>query len=1304
MREVGASAAANGCQVRPPRRDDFGDAPRSATQSPQEAQQQPPGVARTFTFRGIGVDVNLPWRRLQTTFGLRSALRFTDPVVEDEYVRYLYIDAMSRRFFFSAATFIWPPLLIAVLNATSDPLAMPLLIALHGVALVTIASRIAVAMHYKKRCLDRPSTVFNAYCHEKVDMLAVGFVAFVLVVVVAIRMLSIPSPFLFLAMHYCVIGLVPTLSPWRCVVTIPTVFLCQMSVMGAALGFEVASRHYLLGVVTVFFNFLFPTFAVFYERNCRLQFARTVKGYCEEEERLEEVGALANVIASLTPEYVLRSIVAGMGRFSFASPGVTLAVDSTGTADPRSWSAVSSKTQPVAVALVYFGASLSPEIHSQRLAWASQLAETLGVQLSSPLGDIIHAVAKRWESGRCGTMAVCSWAMNLCNNNSRGGGGSVDVSERPQRRDDRDDEVTPNRSLVVRAIVDLSHQYRVWAAATGSLSLRSTFHGFGGHSLNDACKLFMMPPSTINWAVTSVYVTKRLAGAFNRIMTKVQRAAARHGLLVRPIPIHVVVVVDRSRRPSATAQKFEGDDVGGPGVMLPLRVSFSLSLARATITKCRGKTSKQMPMDMLFGKLSDPSSSSCAALQHATVIGKPFRAVYIGSASLSEAASGVRPPRRRLDSSGCSGSLPESNPYQYPVVGNSGAVPMNTAEELQALAARLTGPVTATSSCWNKFQSFAFPSTFPQRHLEAMLRRRMSVTFRVACLLPFLAAAGLVLLRLLERGYVLPADLRSAEGLDDSICYLGVVLGAVSVLFVRQREKDAFLDALCCVTPFAMFALSRTRVDASVNAAPLLVIIFTTITFSLRHDIKLQFLLFALMVMPSMVAFSRESLVECVTLFVDYAAFYILCVRQESARRRVFLTSEALWQRVAAASRIELQLYRACVADYAALLPGIVERGQPPAPSGGSPRWYKLNAAIVVRVEWDLPSPPSRRRKITAHQCQREAISTSMERQGRRLLRYLPSLVFADASGDAWLIISVPDSSSSSSVSPRPSAAVLACLDHIPLGLWSAAMDAYILISRLQGLMAQVSNELTANCAAHVGPLTVFTARSERETAPELFSRPNSLWVSGDAVSLTRRLCREVSTNIGQPPLSRRGAALRCAATSSFICQLNGALEQTRKTNDKLFTNNVKRMQLATARSRSGSGCVNAKHFVRSNSSSSSTTGHGLQIATAFFPGDLVSWIHDGLIFAACQRWVLREITGPCRVVFVSLSRDGSDDQCEVPPRHAGLHTATAAPPLSSLLDAPPLVNVIPVAETVDADIHRLGPRGASTPAVDAAR
>ena len=127
--------------------------------------------------------------------------------------------------------------------------------------------------------------------------------------------------------------------------------------------------------------------------------------------------------------------------------------------------------------------------------------------------------------------------------------------------------------------------------------------------------------------------------------------------------------------------------------------------------------------------------------------------------------------------------------------------------------------------------------------------------------------------------------------------------------------SDAWFDAFCVMTPMAIYALSFTMLDA-LNPLPMLCACGALLALSHRHHVGVHFLLMGLGVLPSMLVFSRTRPAECALTVPASFALYFICVRQERSRRHVFLTSEALWQLVSAASVMELQLFRACTTEY----------------------------------------------------------------------------------------------------------------------------------------------------------------------------------------------------------------------------------------------------------------------------------------------------------------------------------------------------------------------------------------------------
>ena len=433
------------------------------------------------------------------------------------------------------------------------------------------------------------------------------------------------------------------------------------------------------------------------------------------------------------------------------------------------------------------------------------------------------------------------------------------------------------------------------------------------------------------------------------------------------------------------------------------------------------------------------------------------------------------------------------------------------------------------------------PGNFDDRGLEAAYRRSLATPFRIACLVPTLTAVSLAFGPPVNCNVFVPSRLGML--LEDAIRYFGAAIAVASMFCTQARLFDDHLDAFCVMIPYALYLVSLSRASSVVYVDPL-ISIFGSIVFSLRFDLRWQFGVFLLAVCPSVVATGDRPPMESLMILITCFVFYIACTHQGRVRRRVFLTSDALWQRAASAAAMELEFYQQCVADYVQLgsigsematvdvvVPGDEDgpRSSPSTINGASSRWsWSMSKAVIMCIEIGPPFDDGSVESAPS-QC---VFGSTIERQMRDMLRFLSSLVLADGTGDMFLVTSRTSAAILGLHAERGvpvASSVLSCLAHIPKGPLLAVVEAYILASRIPKLVERAVRGAAKRargpprllvrgiepppkvaCSLHVGRLTLLKvngAPSNRNGVPI-----TKLWAAGRDVGLAQRLCREAAS------------------------------------------------------------------------------------------------------------------------------------------------------------------------------------------------
>ena len=1133
------------------------------------------GVLTADSFMG-GVDASLPWTDLPLEFSLRNGLRFTADTVEDEYVRHIFSGATSRGPFFNVSALAWAPLLVVFLSDGSHAMAKPMLVLLNLLTLVVAVSRVALAWHLQ-RCSSRPAAVRNAHWHEVVDVATLWLVALMLAVTLLLKIPSAPTPLQAFMTQAAVLCIVTLLSPWRVMVTIPA--------QSVALGSLIATNIILapgipvlavVGGVAISFAML-CLILVIHERSRRQQFCSTVFAYRAQRRRRDEVDELACVVAATVPHFVLRAYVERRTRFCFST-------------------AVGGS---VAVANVNFGAVLaSPsgavEDAPRLFGVALTLADRLGIHVLGACGDNMEAVAARWEHGRCGTLAMCTWAWRLCLSARR------HASTTPRAAAARRKTSTQLVREVV-ALLDLCEAGVLELPRRGSLCLRfrcplaawpnRTQPSLRSNVLKEpfcrsASSAAGSPVASLSGC--SVMVSPRLALKINRLLVKVENAALRSRL--RPVLL--------ARLAGMGFHGLEGVDRFA--AFLPLRAAPSVALARATFLRCRsraqlaaaadGQAVARRRCEYQATPVSKSSRRYRSAEQTASLLGKPFRAAFT-AALVGAGRSATTAVTSPSDVSGGAMNLRDELEMLARAVaagggGSTSVLPLREDESrgVDGVSAHSCASIPA---CLHRVVTYLFPGIFRDAALEATFRSRTSRAFRVGCLASSICVISLEVAGFVQRGggYFWASSSSSFGTMFQDICEgTASVLSLFALLFIRRREADPLFDAFCLVVPLAIYALPFSTKDA-LNPLPLMCVFGGLLTVAHRHHVGLHFLLMAVMVLPTMMVFSRTRPVECVMTLLASFAFYVMCAQQERARRHVFLTSEALWQRIAAAAAAEVQLFRACTADC--LLPATKD----------SKRFSRINCSLLLRrgpstwtmrqtvlmwIEFSFEQAASSCWTCAGRATTPSSVSSSASASGRRrvaqelvrrrcgamdevernvrdLMRFLPSLSLAMATGDAWLVTSAPfacskswpTSSSPSSLRPRPPSPVpanaffrakLALLDHLEQGgPMCASVEAHLLASRLP-LLAEARDGVTTassppsksgrrhggviltevTCVLHFGEVEVIMAAStgqppQRENDHRVFDADPcdssfGSWPLSADLRLAQRLCHEAKT------------------------------------------------------------------------------------------------------------------------------------------------------------------------------------------------
>lgn len=1229
------------------------------------------GPQDTFTFLGVGVDASLPWNDLPLTFGLPSALRFVHPVVEDEYVRHIYAEAISRGMFFNTCFLAWCPVAFAWLSS-GQPVIPSLLFALNAMAFLVILARGGVEYHRRRCLVDRRSAVVNAYWHGCVDVALWWCLAFLLAITDGFKLPALPSTLMFETMQASVLVTVVILSPWRCATALPAQAVAFTAVAVSLALFQPGVSKIVVGILASLQFLMFCVFAVVFERNRRLQFAQTVKEYRIQEKRQREVDELTRVVAVCAPLCVLKTYVASHCRFDFVSSlsenmrrddarddphdAVGRRASSSSGADRGGGCSGGRDTTrlngPVAVAVITMDRMsttfASPDDGGQhgsnQLRWllnAASLGRLIGIEILSTVGDKILAVAARWDHHTCGSLSMCVWAAATCGQT---------------RTSSSHDPSAPFGAVTSRAVVDRTRHYAIWGATSGSVGLRSYIP-----RCVDAVQRIRGGGNHFDWSVSTVYATQRVRRALDRQFVSIQRAASRIGRSVRPI----VTFQNPSERDAAAvvAMMVKGDGRSSNSVThsqhptrrdgdaaMPILRTASVKLVRAAMLARRDRHRKRgaavdrrTPSQMgLFspagnggGTLDEAYRAACRC---ASVIGKPFRALMIGSATTDEIIG-------RVAAKGAFIGIHDSQAHHDDhllAASRGGGVPLNTPEELEVLAGNLNilddglwlnGTATPSTRCsrvLHRLLQYVLPGPFRDLDLERSFRVRTASVIRSGCVAPVFAIACLSVLRPIDRGSFFkqyPSSQQIDEGpaaggwlIADMVRYAALIWSAASLTFTNLRVTNAPLDALCVVVPFAMYALSFSlERRPTLNGTPFIVTISAALTLSMRNHVRLHFILVAALVLPSTMALSVSQPVDAIVTVVVAVLSYFMCARLECERRRIFLTSEALWHRVASASEVELLLYRGCAADGVALVPTLLwsqttgVNGFAAAPLGlPMATTSTLQSAVMINIAWGVASHPLRDTSDegplfppNSSTAAARLIATSMsalERDVRHLLRYLSSLNIADASGDCWLVTSSAAASCTGvHADCNAPAAVLSCLAHVSRGALLSVVEAYVFVSRLSSLLwftPQPSAVSTSSCRASRQKAfsSMMLARVAVHFGSVEFCQPisGSLAPMGADLLLVRDLSLDmplpgvafhamsspsrcsphiIAPHVDEPDdistnTTRHRPLCRVVGTGRYLLQLNAAFEETRHANPRLFASNVKRMRLYLERER----------------------------------------------------------------------------------------------------------------------------------------